>query len=67
MLERVTNLVDLLLPLQDKHLILLPQHDSQPFLPRMKSSSFGVVMLIVILGNFCNFSVYLSTRSPKID
>ena len=66
MLRRVTNGVDLVLLLQEKHLILLAQHDSQPFPPSMKSSAFGVLMLFVILGNYCNFLVHLSTRSPKM-
>ena len=62
MLERVTSLVDLVLLLQDKHLILLSQHDSQPFPPSMKSSAFGVSTLSVILFNIL---VYLSKRSPR--
>ena len=55
MLRRVTHLVDLVLLLQDKHLVLLPQHDYQPFPPSVKSSAFGVLTLLVILGNFCSF------------
>ena len=55
MLERVTNLVDLVFLLQGKHFILVGQHDSQPFPPSMKSSDFGVLVLFVILGNFCDF------------
>ena len=64
MLERVTNLVDLFLLLQDEHLILLPQHDCQPFPPSLKSSAFGVLMPFVLSGNFL---VYLSTRCPKME
>ena len=67
MLRRVTNLVDLVLLLQDKHLILLAQHDYQPFSPSMKSGSFGVPTLFVILGNFCNFLVYLRMHSPRME
>ena len=65
LLRRVTNLVDSVLLLEDKHLILLPQHDCEPFQPSMKSSAFGVLTLFVILGNYCNLLVYLSTSSPK--
>ena len=61
MLRRVTNLVDLVLLLQDEHLILLPQHYSQPFPPGMKSSAFGVLTLLVILGNF--FGIFEHTQS----
>ena len=67
MFSRVTNLIDLVLQLQDKHLILLPLHDCQPFPHTMKSSAFGVLMFFVILGNFCKFSVYLRICSPKIE
>ena len=49
MLERVTNLVDLVFLLQEKHLILVAQHDCQPFPPSMKSSDFGVLTLLIIL------------------
>ena len=66
MLKRVTNLVDLVLLLQDKHLILLAQHDCQPFPPSMKCSAFGLLTLFVILGNFCIFLVYLRMGSPKM-
>ena len=52
MLERVTNLVDLVFLLQEKHLIFVAQHDCQPFPPSMKSSDFGVLTLFVILDNF---------------
>ena len=55
MLERITNLVDLDFVLQEKHLILVAQNDCQPLPPSIKSSSFGVLMLFVILGNFCDF------------
>ena len=55
MLERITNLVDLDFVLQEKHLILVAQNDCQPLPPSIKSSSFGVLMLLVILGNFCDF------------
>ena len=55
MLERVTNVVDLVFLLQEKHLILVAQNDCQPFPPSMKSSAFGVFTLFVILGNFCDF------------
>ena len=64
-LKRVTNLVHLVFLLHYRHLILLAQHDSQPFPPSRKCSAFGLLTLFVILGNFCNFLVYLSTRSPK--
>ena len=64
MLRRVTNLVDFALLLQEKHLILLPQHDSQPFPPSMKSSAFGVLTVFLILGNIFE---YFSTRSPKME
>ena len=57
MWEKVTNLVDLVLLLQDKHLILVAQHDSQPFPPSMKSSDFGVLTLFVMFGNFCDFFI----------
>ena len=67
MLRRVTNLVGLVLLLQEKHSILLAQHDCQPFSPSMKSGSFGVLTLFVIFGNFCNFLVYLRLRSPRIE
>ena len=67
MLKRVTNVVDLVFLLQGKHLILLAQHDCQPFPPSMKSSAFGVLTLYVILGNFCNFLVYLRMHSPRIE
>ena len=67
MFERVTNLVDLVFLLQKKHLILVAQHGCQPFPPNMKSSDFSVLTLFVILGNFCDFLVYLSTCSPKIE
>ena len=66
MLKRVTNLVDLVFLLKERHLILLPQHDCQPFPPRMKCNAFGVLTFFVILGNFCNFLVYFSMRSPKM-
>ena len=46
MFERVTNLVDLVFLLQEKHLILVAQHDFQPFPPSMKSSDFGVLTLL---------------------
>ena len=62
MLRRVRNLVDLVLLLLDKHLILLPQHDCQPFPPSMKNSAFAVSTLSVILGNIL---VYLRKRSPR--
>ena len=62
----VTNFVDFVFLLQYRHLIFLAQHDCQPFPPRMKSNAFGVLTLFVILGNFCNFLVYLSTRCPKM-
>ena len=65
--EKGYKLVDLLLLLEDKHLILLPQHDCQPFPPSLKSSAFGILTLYVILGNFCNFLVYLTTCSPKTE
>ena len=55
MLERVTNLVGLAFLLQEKHLILVAQHDSQLLPPSMKSSDFVVLMLFVIFGNFCDF------------
>ena len=55
MLERVTNLVDLVFLLQEKHLILVAHHDCQPFPPSMKSSDFGVFTLFVILDNFPDF------------
>ena len=67
MLKRVTNLVDLVFLLKERHLILLPQHDCQPFPPRMKCNAFGVLTLFVILGNFCNFLVCLRMRSPGIE
>ena len=67
MLQIVTNLVDLVFVLKERHLILLPQHDCQPFRPSLKSSAFGVLTLFVILSNFCNFLVYLTTRSPKME
>ena len=67
MLRRVTNVVDLVLLLQDKHLILLPQHDCQLLPPSIKSSSFGILTLCVILGNFCNFLVSLRMLIPNIE
>ena len=60
-------MVDLVFLLQGKHLILLAQNDCQPFPPGMKSSAFGVLTLYVILGNFCNFWVYLRMHSPRIE
>ena len=60
----VTKLIDLVLLLQDKHLILLPHHDSHPFPPSLKGSVFGVLMLFVILGNFL---VYLISRCSKME
>ena len=41
MLERDTNLVDLVFLLQEKHLILLAQHDWLPFPPGMKGVLLG--------------------------
>ena len=67
LLRRVTNLVHSVLLLEDKHLILLPQHDCQPFQPSMKCNAFGVLTLFVIFGNYCNLLVYLSTHSPKME
>ena len=55
MLERVTNLADLVFLLQEKHLILVAQHDSQAYPPCMKSSDFCVLTLFVIFDNFCDF------------
>ena len=66
MLKRVTNLVDLVFLLHYRHLILLAQHDCKPFPPSRKCCAFGLLTLFVILGNFCNFLVYLSTCSPKM-
>ena len=51
-LRIVTNLIHLVLLVQDKHLILLAQHDCHPIPPSFKSSAFGVLMLFVLLGNF---------------
>ena len=61
-LRRVTNLVDLVVLLQGKHLILLPHHACHPLPPSMKNSAFCVSTLFVILHNIL---VYLSTRSPR--
>ena len=55
MLKTVTDLVDLLLLVEDKQLMLLPQHDCHPFPPCLKSSAFGVLTLFVILSNFFIF------------
>ena len=41
MLERVTNLVDLVFLLKEKHFILLAQYDWQPFPPSMKVVLWG--------------------------
>ena len=65
--EKVTNLVDLVFLLQEKHLILVTEHDCQPFTPSMKSSAFGVLTLFVMLGNFCDFFGIFSTCGPKIE
>ena len=67
MFERLTNLVDLVLLLQEKHLILVAQHDCQPFPPSMKSSDFGVLMLLSSWIIFVIFLVYLSTCGPKME
>ena len=67
MLKTVTNLVDLVLLLHSRPLILLAQHDCQPFPPSMKSSSFDLLTLYVILGNFCNFLVSLRMCIPNIE
>ena len=53
-LERDTNLVDLVFLLQEKHLILVAQHDCQPCPPSMKSSDFGVLTVFVTADNFCD-------------
>ena len=66
MLKRGTNLVYLVFLLHDRHLILLAQHDGEPFPPSRKCSAFGLLTLFVILGNFCNFLIYVSTCSPKM-
>ena len=42
MLEKVTNLVDLVFLLQEKHLIFLAQDDCQLFPPSKKCSAFDV-------------------------
>ena len=67
MSKRVTNLVDLVFLLHYRCLIFLAQHHCQPFPPSMKCNAFGVLTLFVILGNFCNFLLYLSTRCPKME
>ena len=66
MLERITNLVDLVFLLQEKHLILVAQHHCQPFPPSMKSSDFGVLTLLSSWIIFVIFLVYFSTCGPKM-
>ena len=64
MSERVPNLVDLVFLLQEKHLILVAENDCQLFPPSMKSSAFGVLMLFVVFGNFCDiFSIFEHVQS----
>ena len=41
---KITNSIHIVFILQDKHLALLAQHDSQPFPPSLKRSAFGVLM-----------------------
>ena len=41
-LKGVTNLLDVVFILHYRDLILLPQHDYQPFQPSMKCSAFDV-------------------------
>ena len=65
MLERVTNLVDLVFLLQGKHLILLAQHDCQQFPPSTKSSDFGVLTLFVMLGHFCDLCGIFEHLQPQ--
>ena len=65
MLERLTNLVDLIFLLQEKHLILVEQHDCHPFPPSRKSSDFGVFTLLSSWIIFVIFLVYFSTCCPK--
>ena len=67
MLERVTNLLDLVFLLQKKHLILVAQHHCQPFPTSMKSSVFGFLTLLSSWTIFVIFLVYLSTCGPKME
>ena len=55
MLKRIANLLDLVLVLQYKHLILLAQHQFQPFPPLVTTSAFDVLTLFVRLGSFVIF------------
>ena len=65
MLERVTNLVDLVFLLQEKHLILVAQHHCQPFPPSMKSSDFGVLTLLSSWIIFVIFWYILARAVPR--
>ena len=65
-LKIVPNVVDLVFLPHYRHLIFLAQHDCRPFPPSMKCNAFGVLTLFVILGNFCNFLVYLSKSCAKL-
>ena len=63
MLRRVTNLVDLVFLGQDKHLILLAQHEFQPFLPLVTTSAFDVLTLSCRLGSFVIFVLQLVLKT----
>ena len=63
MLRRVTNLVDLVFLGQDKHLILLAQHEFQPFPPLLKTSAFDVLTLSCRLGSFVIFVLQLVLKT----
>ena len=55
------------LPATGKTLDIVAQHDCQPFPPSMKSSHFGVLMLLSSWIIFVIFLVYLSTCGPKMQ
>ena len=67
MLERFTNLVDLVFLLREKHLILVVQHYCEPFPPSRKCSDFGLFTLLSYWIIFVIFLVYFSTCGPKME
>ena len=63
MLKRIANLLDLVLLLQYKHLILLAQHQIQPFPPLVTTSTFDVLTLFGRLGIFVIFVLQLLLKT----